>query len=327
MPPPKTIAQALDLYLAEIYKSRSANTGRTYGYIIGKFKLTLTHYQHPPESTPLSALDNEWVSWFLNDLRELSATTERGYLPVISGFYEYVVAKNWSTINLTELKYFIKRRQRSLPKRVQRFPSEQIEALLTLLDRRSREAFEHEREQLAVLRDCALFYMLADSGLRISEACSRERGHVDWSEAMLFVLGKGNKEALVRLSQRTLKRLKRYLTVRQSWDGGQAVPLAKLTLFARHDKRARQEILPMSPRAVQKNLERWVAQLPADQQLLEISPHTFRHYFVTTVLRKTSGDVEVAKRLARHADISTTMGYAHLSDDQLDQIYDEVFNR
>ncbi len=48
----------------------------------------------------------------------------------------------------------------------------------------------------------------------------------------------------------------------------------------------------------------------------KITPHSFRHYFVTTVLR-ASGNLKLAQALARHANITVTQRYAHLSDDEL----------
>jgi len=57
-----------------------------------------------------------------------------------------------------------------------------------------------------------------------------------------------------------------------------------------------------------------------------ITPHSFRHYFVTAVLRATGGDIHTAQRLARHSNISVTERYAHLSDDELDRTYHQVFN-
>jgi site-specific recombinase XerD len=82
----------------------------------------------------------------------------------------------------------------------------------------------------------------------------------------------------------------------------------------------------MSSRSVQQLIDRYVSRFLGDEHLREITPHTFRHYFVTKVLRSTGGDVEVAKKLARHADISTTMRYAHLSDEELDRIYYDIFD-
>jgi site-specific recombinase XerC len=51
-----------------------------------------------------------------------------------------------------------------------------------------------------------------------------------------------------------------------------------------------------------------------------ITPHSFRHYFVTRVLR-SSGNLKMAQALARHRNIAVTQRYAHLSDDELDRGY------
>ena len=323
---PDTIELALELYLEEVGKSRAGSTLRTYYYTINKFKLTLTAHDLPPATTPLSKMTNEWLHWFLDDLRILEPTTERGYLAPIIGFYEYVVAKNWLDLNLTEMRYFIKRRQRKLPEKARRFPKQQLEKLLKSLDGLTGGPFKDDREQLAVLRDCALLYLLADTGLRVSEACSLTRGHIDWAEADLFVKGKGDKEARIRISTRALARLKAYLDCRASLDASQPDSADDLPLLARHDKRAGKRLLPVSPRSVQQTIDRWVLQFLGQKYLYEITPHSFRHYFVTTVLRSTGGDVEVAKKLARHADISTTMRYAHLSDEELDKVYYDIFD-
>jgi site-specific recombinase XerC len=45
---------------------------------------------------------------------------------------------------------------------------------------------------------------------------------------------------------------------------------------------------------------------------------------VTTVLR-ASGNLKLAQELARHASIQVTQRYAHLSDDELDRGYHEIF--
>jgi integrase/recombinase XerC len=323
---PTTVGEALELYLDEIGKSRASSTLSTYHYTIEKFKVTLTERDTPPATTPLAALSNDWVQWFLDDLRHLEPATERSYLAAVIGFYEYVVAKNWLGLNLTELRYFIKRRQRKLPQKAQRFPKQQIDKLLEAMDHRANGPCKDDREKLTVLRDRALFYLLADTGLRLSEACSLKRGYVDFDEFELYVTGKGNKEARIRISQRTLARLEAYLEARRRLDLQAPAPIDELPLFARHDKRAGHQVLPLSPRAVQQLVDRWVAHFLGKVYLNQITPHSFRHYFVTTVLRATGGDIEIAKKLARHADISTTMRYAHLSDEELDKAYYEIFD-
>ena len=52
----------------------------------------------------------------------------------------------------------------------------------------------------------------------------------------------------------------------------------------------------------------------------KITPHSFRHYFVTRILQ-ASGNLKLAQELARHKNIAVTQRYAHLSDDELDKGY------
>ena len=47
---------------------------------------------------------------------------------------------------------------------------------------------------------------------------------------------------------------------------------------------------------------------------------------MTTVLRAT-GNLKMAQELARHSNIAVTQRYAHLSDDELDRGYYEIFDK
>ena len=57
-----------------------------------------------------------------------------------------------------------------------------------------------------------------------------------------------------------------------------------------------------------------------------ITPHSFRHYFVTVVLNAT-GNLKTAQELARHKRLETTGRYAHLSNAQLDKAYLEALEK
>jgi len=45
------------------------------------------------------------------------------------------------------------------------------------------------------------------------------------------------------------------------------------------------------------------------------------------VLRGSGGNLKMAQELARHRSITVTQRYAHLSDDELDRGYAEIFDR
>ena len=73
-------------------------------------------------------------------------------------------------------------------------------------------------------------------------------------------------------------------------------------------------------------VDRWVVAALGEAARGTITPHSFRHYFVTVVLRASGGNLRLAQELARHKNISITQRYAHLSDDDLDRGYHDIFN-
>jgi site-specific recombinase XerC len=151
------------------------------------------------------------------------------------------------------------------------------------------------------------------------------RGDLDWNERKAVIIGKGDQQAVVRFSGRSLTALKDYLSARASHDGVSRRPLPSLPLFARHDRGAGKSIKPITTRTGQNVVAQRVNEAIGPGAAGTITPHSFRHYFVTTVLRGSSGNLKMAQELARHKNIAVTQRYAHLSDDELDRGYEDIF--
>jgi integrase/recombinase XerC len=167
----------------------------------------------------------------------------------------------------------VRRRARREAARLPPFPRAEIEKVLETVAQAATPPHPHdEREHLRILRDRALLYVLADTGLRVSEACGLTRGHLDWTEARARVLGKGNREAIVRFSERSLRYLRAYLDARAELDGQQGRPLSGLPLFARHDKAAGGRVLPLSPRSAEKIVEEWTVAALGERARGTITP-------------------------------------------------------
>jgi len=320
-----TVRQALDRFLSEVAAGRSRNTHKAYRQAADRFADVLAERGVPPTLTPISDLDTEWMAWFIQSLRPFAVATERLYVTALSGFYEHVAAEGWAEVNLPALKR-LRRRGRREATRLPPFPHREIEQVLETVAREATTPSAGEQETLRMLRDRALLFTLADTGLRVAEACSLTRGHIDWNEARAVVLGKGNREAVVRFSRRALRYLRAYLDARKELDGAQGRPLDSLPLFARHDRGAGGRVLSLSPRSAEKSVARWVAAALGPRARGTITPHTLRHYFVTVALRGSGGDIRLAQELARHRSIATTERYTHLSDDELDRGYHHIFD-
>jgi integrase len=204
------------------------------------------------------------------------------------------------------------------------FPYNKIEEILENANNIARKSVDDPLNRLISLRDRAFLYTLADTGLRVHEACALRRGDIDWNEGRAIIIGKGNQQAVIRFSRRSLGALKDYLSVRASLDGASGRTLGALPLFARHDRGAGKKIKPITTTTGRNIVAYWVRQTLGSEAVGSITPHSFRHYFVTVVLR-ASGNLKLAQELARHKNIAVTQRYAHLSDDELDKGYYDIF--
>lgn len=320
-----TILDTMNSYLEMIQLSRSEHTARTYKNALQSLRATLADHGYPVNSTQTDDLTEDAIAWFATDLKAYSPATERLYLTAATSYFEYLVAERLVELNLPRVRLLTRQRARRPGVRLPQFPRDEIETVLEFANNIDCSTIDDGQLALQVLRDRAFLLTLADTGLRVHEACKLRRGDIDWNDGQAIITGKGNKQAVVRFSERSLKALKAYLNHRAVLDGASGKPLTSLPLFARHDRGAGKKVKPITTRTGQNIVNQRVKEALGETSVGTITPHSFRHYFVTTVLR-ASGNMKLAQELARHSSIAITQRYAHLSDDELDRGYHEIFN-
>jgi len=314
------------MYIESVSLARSANTARTYNNALSAFLEVLRQNKINPDDKSPNDLPEEAIAWFAMALKDKSPATERLYLIATAGFYEYLAAERLTSPNLPRVRMLIRQRSRRPGQRLPQFPQNDIEIVLdyaiNIAIQRSSDPTEHLRN----LRDRAFLLTLADTGLRVHEACALHRGNLDWNEGKAMIIGKGDRQAMVRFSRRAISALRDYLAARAALDGASGRPLASLPLFARHDRGAGKKVKPITTATGRNIVTQRVREALGDYSVGTITPHSFRHYFVTIVL-KGSGNLKLAQELARHRSIAVTQRYAHLSDDELDKGYWEIFEQ
>lgn len=247
---------------------------------------------------------------FLDAIKSTSPSTQRVYTTAVKKFYAF--CKIGSMDELNEATRHSTRKQGRRIVNFNRSAVEQVIQHCTTLS-----------SDLEALRDKAFVLTLIDTGLRISEACALKRGDIDWLEQRAVIIGKGDKQAVIRFSNRSIEALKDYLHARSGIDPNSRVPLGSQPLFARHDIRASKKIRPITAGGMWKAIKERIEQAGVERSAVRI--HDFRHYFVTmTYLAK--GDLKLSQELARHESISTTNRYAHFGG-EADIAYDEIFNK
>lgn len=286
----------IDAYLNFVYQSRSKKTHRTYQDALRKF-LDIVGDDMP--------LTKDTYVRFLINTSAMTPSTQALCRSAIKGLYYYAAdtAGNVDTsfFHLTDRHYALKPR-----KSIVKFNEAGIQQLINYVI-----TMRNTPEEL---RDRTYILLLADSGLRVSEACSLRVSDVDLLEERVFIIGKGGQEALVKISHRVADAMKDYFRVRM---------ISKSSpVFIRHDKRAGERIIPAYPSYMWHYVKQRITEAGVDSS--SIRPHDFRHKFVTDVYR--SKGIKTAQAWARHERIDTTNRYTHLVEDG-GEAYDEVFNR
>jgi integrase len=291
-------------YLDGVKYARSPKTYATYRQAMKLFVAIVGEY---------APLTSETYADFLQGLKELSPSTQATYKTALLGLYTYY-AENGGEVNILALKAAAKRYVKKKGQRLPQFDREAIEQTIIYA--------QNLRGDLMSLRDRAFILTLADTGLRVSEACGLRRGDIDWNEKRAFVIGKGDKQGVVRFSNRALDAIRDYLSARAKLDGATGRPLTALPLFVRHDKKSGKRVLKVASNGIWYAIKARIKEAGLSPDTVRV--HDFRHYFVTMVYLGT-GDLKAAQELARHSDSKTTSLYAHLGG-KIDEIYDDVFN-
>lgn len=320
-----TISQAISAYIDSVILSRTKNTARTYKNALKAFERVLEAREINPEKTPIHELTEKPITWFASELKAYSPATEKLYTHAVTFFYDYLVANQLADINMHRIRMLVRQTSRRPSQRLPQFPREEIETIVNYALKLNISPFNDNSDRLRNYRDRAFLVMLADTGLRVHEACGLRRGDIDWNEGKALVIGKGDRQAIVRFSSRAISAIKDYIEVRASVDGSSGKALTSLPLFARHDRGAGKKVKPITTTTGRNIVIQRARECLGDSAVGKITPHSFRHYFVTTVLLGSGGNLKLAQELARHKNIAVTQRYAHLADDELDKGYYDIF--
>lgn len=153
-------------------------------------------------------------------------------------------------------------------------------------------------------RDKALFELMYSSGLRRSEVTGLKIRDVDFFNGVVRVLGKGNKERLMPVTDEALYAIKYYLSTRPN-------PQPQDALFLNaHGKPLTGDGLAFifKNTAIAAHLAR------------KVTPHSLRHSFATHLLNNGC-DLRSLQEMLGHKTLAATQVYTHVSLDKLKSVY------
>jgi site-specific recombinase XerD len=215
------------------------------------------------------------IDLFITSLAGMKKSSLSRKLACISSFYRYLVRQGAVLENPARDIDPIK-----VPKRAPDFMErEQIKV--------ARTVSEHETLLVAVIVE-----VLLSTGVRVSELCNANRSSVNSKDKTMTVIGKGDKQRIVYLSDRAAVFVDNYLKSRKDVDAS--------LLFFNGRRMTRFQVY----RVVRKIGERYLGR--------KLSPHLFRHTLATH--SALSGmPLQELQGVLGHANVNTTMIYVHPS--------------
>ncbi len=235
----------------------------------------------------------------------------------LAGREEELIKKSTQNYHLVALRSFLKYLSRH---DIKSLPAEQIELtkapsrIVAFLETdelaRILAVPSRESEGVIALRDKAILELLFSTGLRVSELAYLKIDGINLKRDEFSVRGKGDKARVVFLSDAAKEAIKVYLTTRRD---------TSLFLFISHDraKRGREESGPLSPRSIQRLVERYAKVAGITKR---ITPHTLRHTFATDLLMN-GADIRSVQSMLGHASILTTQVYTHVTNQHLKEVH------
>jgi integrase/recombinase XerC len=157
------------------------------------------------------------------------------------------------------------------------------------------------------LTDRLALALLYATGIRLSELIQLKEGQVDDGNRTIKVLGKGNKERVIPVSQALLVAVQEYKERKRAVHA--AADMSVLLVGATGKK--------LYPKYVYRAVRKYLAQVTT---LEKKSPHVLRHTFATHLMN-AGAELNSVKELLGHANLSATQIYTHNTIEKLKDIY------
>ncbi|NLZ95815.1 MAG: tyrosine-type recombinase/integrase [Bacteroidales bacterium] len=247
------------------------------------------------------AIDSDLIRMWVVQLMETGnkPSTVNRKLSAIKSFYRFLQKKEFLEVNPAVYVQGPKMEQR-LPSFVKH--SDMLKVL-------SSDSFTDDFEGCRNLFMIELLYL---TGLRTQELVMLKDSDVDLFLNVLYIHGKGNKDRLIPISEKTNMLFQEYIEIRDT-----EVENRTPYLFVR--KNGKQLYHRMVYAIVNKHL--------SDVKTLSVkSPHVLRHSFATAMLNN-GAEINSIKSLLGHASLSSTQVYTHVTFKELKKVYNNAHPR
>ena len=295
------------LYYLKFERNYSEKTAKSYEQDISCFFKFLHE-----EGVAMEEVDQIVIRNFLTEElnRGVSKRTLKRRLCALKHFYKYMVREQMVKSNPF---LFV-----SSPKYEKTFPrvlyQDQIKEIL--------EENKKRTDELAI-RDQAILSTLYYSGIRASELVNLEIQSVSLSQRLIRVIGKGNKERIVPITEECKKDITTYLKTLRPVLFSRNKEAQRNSMIVDENKK-KVNALFLNDVGVQLTVGGLEFILDRIEErtgtFVGLHPHILRHSFATHLL-ENGADLRVIQELLGHESINTTQVYTHVTEEAMKEAY------
>ncbi|MDR4893549.1 MULTISPECIES: tyrosine-type recombinase/integrase [unclassified Chryseobacterium] len=161
-----------------------------------------------------------------------------------------------------------------------------------------------------LLEEC-IMEVLYQTGMRKAELCGLIFEYVDLYENELKVIGKGNKERVIPISNELSELLKSYLEIRN--------PQTEFKSYFFVNKKGKK----LNEKFVYVVVNKYLSLVTTKEKR---SPHILRHSFATHVL-DNGAEISKVKKILGHSSLASTQVYTNANIEQLKKVFNQAHPR
>ncbi len=238
--------------------------------------------------------------------RKVAASTQARHLSSIRQFYKFLYAEGIRGDNPAG-SVESPRKERPLPKILS---VEEVANMLALAEQLAHDTQGSFAKRYRAMRLHVLLELLYATGLRVSELVNLPSTAAKTQSRFLSVRGKGSKDRMVPLSQKSKIAMAEFVQFDKSQNAAKNKWLFPATSDSGH----------LTRQAFARDLKNLAIACAITPQ--KVSPHVLRHAFASHLLQN-GADLRSVQILLGHSDISTTQIYTHVLEDRLRQLVEE----
>lgn len=287
----------LDKFLEylELEKRYSPHTITSYRKDLEDF---CRFYLKTEASEDISKADKKIIRNFIVELSEnrISKRSINRKLSSLRSFYLFLLKigdiEVSPTENISSLKFY---------------PEKQIPMSQQEMQNLSDQVFTHVQD---LLEKCIL-EVLYQTGIRKSELCGMTFENVNLDAGEIKIIGKGNKQRVIPISENLAAVLKSYVQIRK--------PATEFKSYFFVNRKGKK----LTEKFVYLVVNKYLSLITTKEKR---SPHILRHSFATHVL-DNGAEISKVKKILGHSSLASTQVYTNANIEQLKKVFNQAHPR